>query len=82
MCTWITKGGKEIPYRELSDEHLLNILKYIERLSKEGYKKEILNWEAGFDYPIPEIVTLYGKDVFEELDYYELRKEAERRGLL
>lgn len=33
--TWRTKDGKEIPLSELSDEHLLNILRLIQQRREE-----------------------------------------------
>ena len=33
---WTTKEGKEIEYSKLEDSHLLNILAYIEKVSKKG----------------------------------------------
>lgn len=83
MSVWVTKQGQEIPYEELTDTHLLNILKFIENLAQKGYDKTILSWDPDLgDTPIGETITLYGKDVFDEFDYYELLDEAKRRGLV
>jgi hypothetical protein len=32
---WVTIDGTRIPYKELTDSHILNIKKYIERRAKE-----------------------------------------------
>jgi len=40
MPTWVTREGVEIPHRKLTDDHLNNILRYLERTlgsRVEGY---------------------------------------------
>lgn len=33
MKTWTTKDGKVIPIKDLTDDHLLNIIKHLENLA-------------------------------------------------
>ena len=76
---WRTKEGKEIPYNELSDKHLLNIIKFVERKAKEGivvYSGHDDAW--GIDACRR---VIKGKEVFAMYNYNELVEEAKIRQL-
>ena len=83
MKTWTTEKGEVIAYKDLSDSHLLNILKFIKRRSKEGVNKY---YDFGYcgddDFMSGEVETIYGKEVLKQLDYIGLRKEAIKRKLV
>jgi hypothetical protein len=78
--TWITKTGKEMEISEMTDSHLLNAIKYVERRAKEGIgvcggqyygEGECDYWEE----------TVSGKEARDLMDYGELKTEAKKRGL-
>ena len=76
---WTTKSGDDIPYDELIDDHLLNILSFIIDLSNKGL---LIGGGDSFDTDSMWCETLYGKDVLEKLDYEGLYWEAKERGLV
>ncbi len=82
MKVWTTMDGTEIPYSELGDNHLMNILKFIERGARNGVK--VIYGEAGPDgddcWGNVEIIK--GKEVKDRYDYYGLRREARQRRLI
>jgi len=81
---WRTGDGREIPYNELEDQHLLSILKWIEKRAYEGHVDIVRRgvcvegdgdvWYEEYDY--------HGVQVLERFDYFGLAKEAVRRALL
>jgi len=76
---WRTKDGREIPIKELTDKHLLNIKKWIERKAEEG-----LIIEYGFDDGEEvwyDRDILFGEEAKIMLGYDEIREEIKRRGL-
>lgn len=79
--TWTTKEGKEIPYSELEDSHLLNILKLIERRAEE-LDGEIIDGGGAWD--IDDIWYIEGteEEWREKFGYSGLKAEAIKRGLL
>lgn len=80
MKNWITQKGEKIPFDKLTDSHLLNILKHIKKMSKEGVCVQsggVCDGEPWYEEDV-----LYGKDALWRLDYYELKKIAKQRGLL
>jgi len=78
---WETKSGDDIPYKELKDSHLLNILKWIKRKAITGHT--VVYGGGGWDIESMwyEVDELYGKDVLEHYDYKGLLKEAKKRKL-
>lgn len=81
MRTWTTKEGIEIPYKELGDNHLLNILKWIELRADNG----ILCVQGGGSSPEDfwyDEYEISGQEVFERYDYKGLKKEAVKRKLI
>lgn len=80
MKYWETKEGTEIPYKKLEDSHLLNILKWIKRKSKEGMIEcggQYLG-EGEHDFWIDELDE---HEILEKYDYKGLLREARKRGL-
>ncbi len=80
MRVWITQKGEKIPFDKLTDMHLLNILRHIKKMAKEGVhiQRGGIEWgEPWFDEDI-----IYGKEALERLRYYELKKIAKERGIL
>jgi hypothetical protein len=83
MKKWKTRSGEEIPYEELSNSHLLNILKYIERRAEEGIT--IIFGSHGMSYEgdlWADKENLRGESVKRWFNYYELQEEANKRGLI
>jgi hypothetical protein len=78
--TWTTKEGKEIPYSELEDSHLLNILKLIERKA-EKLDGEII--DGGGLWDVEDIWGVEGteEEWREKFGYSGLKAEAIKRGL-
>ena len=77
---WETKDGQEIPVSQLTDGHLLNILRFIKRKAKEGITNSYI-----MDIDIPDVIfeeELYGQEVLDFFNYKELEKEAKKRGLI
>jgi len=78
---WITKNGHRILYKDLEDDHLLNILKWIEKKSKDGFT--LLTGGGCFpDEMWYDEIYLEGREVKKHFDYYNLKKEALKRGLI
>jgi hypothetical protein len=82
MKTWTTKDGKKIPYNKLEDSHLLNILKFIEKKAEEGISVFYGGCGSTADEMWADEEILTGEEVKEYMDYYTLKKEAYKRGLL
>ena len=80
---WETKEGDEIEYKKLKDDHLLNILKWIERRAVSGMTVA----DGGCD-PLDnsegwyELHEIEGDEVLEKYDYKGLLAEAKRRKIL
>lgn len=81
MKKWKTKEGKLIPYNEIEDSHLLNILGYIQRYAVNGLR-EVFGGvsEDSEDYWMDDEI-IFGQDVLDHFDYDTLYKEAVTRGL-
>ena len=77
-----TQTGEEVPLSQLTDKHLLNIIKFIERSAKNGVEKFYALDYFGSDEMFLDCNVLYGEDVLKEMHYDEYIKEAERRRLL
>jgi hypothetical protein len=85
--TWRTKEGDQIPIDKLTDDHLRNILKMIERRYNEELDRAISE-AAGLQ---GDIATYYADQAVTALascrpeyteTYKELKAEAIKRGLL
>lgn len=81
MSYWVTKDGRRIAYKNIDDRHLMNILRFIEKMAIDGYVVR-----SGGGGSIDEIwydeYTIYGEEVYNFFDYYGLLKEAKRRGIV
>lgn len=42
---WVTREGKQIPIKEMTDTHLCNTLKMLERQAEEKEELSIEEWE-------------------------------------
>ena len=76
----IDKNGVKMKISELTDSHLINIIKMIKRKSKEGL---FFGFGCGsepesFHYDFEEY---YGDEVKEKLNYKSYKKEAKKRNL-
>lgn len=81
MKTWKTQDGENIPYGEIEDSHLLNILKWIEKGADNG----IMCIRGGGSQPEDiwyEEIEIEGEEVLEHYDYKGLKKEAKKRKLM
>lgn len=73
-----TKDGKKILIKDLKDNHLHNIIKWIEKKSRDGVLiEEVIGDLDGFYY---DRYFLYGDDVKEELNYGVYVNELKNRG--
>lgn len=75
---WQTANGEIIAYEKLTNSHLLNILRYIERTAEEGLKQVY----AGADDYEGDVDYLYGDEAKDVMDYEGITQEAKNRGLL
>ncbi len=76
---WETKEGDEIEYKKLEDNHLLNILKWIERRAENGMTVMEGAWCPFEKDGYYDEYEIKGDEVLEKYDYKELVKEAKRR---
>lgn len=76
----VTKNGDEIPVSLLEDSHLINIINYINRRSKEGVTIRSGGGTDPDDFWYDEKVY-YGKQAKRLLKYQVYKKEAKRRNL-
>lgn len=81
MKYWTTADGTEIPYRKLEDSHLLNILKLLKRLAKNGITIEIGGGAWDIEDMWYDSWEEKGQEVLDRYDYKGLLKEARRRKL-
>ena len=82
MKCWKTEAGKNIEYKNLKDDHLLNILKWIDRRAENGMTLRSgggTGWD-GDDIWYDEFL-IEGDEVFERYDYKGLINEAKKRKL-
>ncbi len=77
---WVTKEGDLIPYKNLEDSHLLNILAWIRKNAKNGVEI-LIGTPADIDDMTFATETIFDEDVFELYDYKGLLKEAKKRKL-
>jgi len=78
---WETQNGDEIEYKELKDDHLLNILRWIERRAENGIEICTAGYEGDDDFMTGDCYTIEGDEVLERYDYKGLKKEANKRKL-
>ena len=77
MFKWTTKDGKELKLSEIGDNHLLNILKMLRRLKKNGRVR------IGGDIWGEEIDAWLDDEWLDEDEKVlkKIRKEVRKRGL-
>jgi len=78
---WTTVDGTEIPYSKIKDDHLLNIIKFIERRAETGIT---VSEASGFDVDDMFITDreISGEEALEYMDYEGIVHEAESRKLI
>jgi len=73
-----TKDGKKIKLSDLQMSHLENILRWIDRKSKEGFTVRMGGGSTAEDIWYDE-ETYYGEEAKNKLNFYEYKSELERR---
>lgn len=82
MKKWETKSGKLISYKDLTNEHLVNILKFIKKRAKDGVEVVYsYGYDGDDDFMTGDVDVIYGKEVYKRFDYNGLKKEASKRKL-
>lgn len=77
---WGTQDGDEIPYKNLTNDHLKNILRWIKRRADAG-----ITYEGGGNDPEDfwsYEYEMHGQEVLDYFDYDGLQKEAKKRKLV
>jgi len=79
MNYWTDIKGKKIEYKDLKTDHLINIIKFVERKAKEK-DGDIIDW-GGYD--LGDIYTIEGNenDWLKEYNYKGLKKELKLRNI-
>lgn len=73
-----TKDGKKIKLADLETSHLENIIKWIERKSKEGLTVRMGGGSCAEDMWYDED-TYYGEEAKRQLNFYDYKAELESR---
>lgn len=76
---WKTKSGREIPYNELKDDHLVNIVKFCRKRAREGILPPLNSQEEWY---LPALSKIKGRKALDIMDYWELKKIAKDRKLI
>jgi len=79
MKKWTTQSGDEIPYNKIEKDHLINILRMIERLAKNGMEVAVNLGYGDHSYIEYDSYVLKGEEVFLHYDYAGLKKELTKR---
>jgi len=77
---WKTQNGDLIPYKNLKDYHLSNIIKWIEKKAKDGMILQFGGGSSPDDMWYEEEV-IYGSDVLSRYDHEGLLKELSQRAI-
>ena len=78
MTTHITKTGKRIKLRDMTDSHLAATIKMLERRAKEGVIISVGGGGDGDDMFYDEY-TIYGIEALDQLGYDDYTNELKRR---
>lgn len=81
---WVTKTGEEIEISKMTETHLINSIKMIERYAKNGLNYVVnLGYAPDNDYVEYDTGTLYGDDVYKHFspEYQNLKAELKKRQL-
>ena len=73
-----TRDGKKIKLSNLELEHLINIIKYIKRKAKEGFRIEMGGGQDADDMWY-NFYIIYGKEAKKYMRYKAYKKELKRR---
>lgn len=81
---WTQKNGIEIEISQMSDSHLLNTIKLIEKKSDEGAEVvDVCGYEGDDDFMTGDVYFVKGENYLNRVpEYRELIKEANERNLL
>ena len=79
---WTTKDDKEIAYRDLTNSHLLNIIRFVKMRAKELSGEVISGGGDSWDVDSLWCEVGYENDWLEKFRYADLLKEAKRRKLI
>jgi hypothetical protein len=74
-----TKLGQQIPLEDLTDSHLDNIIRWIERKAQDGMT---VTWAMGgpsYEEMWEDTKDIRGDEVLEHLDYAKYVREKKRR---
>lgn len=74
-----TADGKLIKLTDLSDQHLDNIIKMIERKAKEGIDLVFGGGHGDYEEMWADVEYLEGDEVLDHFDYPKYIKERKRR---
>lgn len=74
-----TADGKFIAVKDLTDDHLMNIIKMIERKANEGVTIIRGGGHGDHEEMWADIEELYGEEVLEHFDHVKYKKEQDRR---
>lgn len=77
-----TADRKFIEMKDLTDQHLANIIKMIERKAKDGIDLVFGGGHGDYDEMWGEVEHLSGEEVFDHFDYKKYKKEQRRRSRL
>ena len=78
----VTKDGEIIPLRDITDSHLVNIINYIEKRSREGFYVAMWSgWPADPDSMCYEEDYVKGDEALSILNYDAYINELKRRKL-
>jgi len=78
MSVWTTKDGEEIELTKLKNDHLSNIIKWIETKARNGFLEITGGGSCPDDYYYDETM-LYGQEVLDYFNYTSLVLEQKRR---
>ena len=74
-----TADGRFIELKDLTDQHLANIIKMIERKAKEGIDLVFGGGHGDYDEMWGDVEHLHGQEVFDHFGYEKYKKEHRRR---
>jgi len=74
-----TKDGTVIPISEMTDSHLENTIRFIERRAREGILVEYGGLDGGDGQPWYDTGFLQGEVALRVLGYYDYVEERDRR---
>ena len=82
MSHHTTKLGQQIPLEDLTDSHLDNIIRFIERKAQEGMTIITGGGHGDYEEMWADSEEIEGDEVLEHLDYAKYIREKKRRAKL